>query len=406
MAIKSNVGLIKRQVLYSKAVFGQEEKDAVLRSLENGWLASGPLVKEFEEKVANLFGKKYGVAVNSGSSANLLALKALELEEGSEVITPACTFATTVSEIINNGLVPLFVDSVIGRYTIDEELVKRAVNPKTTKAIMVPQLIGGICDMEKLRAIANQYNLCLIDDSCDTFAPTFKGKTVASYADVSTTSFYGSHIITACGMGGMIMTDDANLATKLITLRDWGRVGDDNEEFSKRFNFEIDGIPYDAKFIYTEFGYNLKMNEVSAAFGLEQLKRLPTFTDQRQKNFQLLKEFFSQYEEWFYLPYLIDGAFSNWLAFPLCIKKDAPFSRYEILEHLETDGIQTRVLFSGNIIRHPVYKKNGSWRAASSLDNADFIMANSFLLGCHQGMKEKEVKIITSSAQRFFSKLK
>ena len=406
MAIKSNVGIIERRVLYSKAVFGQEEKSAVLKSLENGWLASGPLVKEFEEKVANLFGKKYGVAVNSGSSANLLALHALEIEKGFEVITPACTFATTVSEIINNGLIPLFVDSIIGRYTVNEDLVKRAINPKTTKAIMVPQLIGGICDMEKLRNIADEYNLYLIDDSCDTFAPTFKGKTVASYADVSTTSFYGSHIITACGIGGMVMTDDPKLLSRLITLRDWGRLGDDSEEFDKRFNFEIDGIPYDAKFLYTEFGYNLKMNEVSAAFGLEQLKKLPVFTAQRKMNFESLKEFFSKYEKWLYLPYLLEGATSNWLAFPLCIKEGAPFTRYNILEHFEADGIQTRVLFSGNITRHPVYKKNGFWRAASSLDKADYIMANSFLLGCHHGMKDTEVKIITSSAEKFFNKFK
>ncbi len=205
MKIESNQEVIERKVLYAKAVFGQEEKDAVMRSLDNGWLASGPLVKEFEQQVASLFGKKYGVAVNSGSSANLLALHALGMEEGSEVITPACTFATTVSEIVNNGLVPVFVDSVIGRYTIDENLVERAVSRKTTKAIMVPQLIGGVCNMEKLREIADKYNLYLIDDSCDTFAPTFNGNTTASYADISTTSFYGSHIITACGMGGLIM---------------------------------------------------------------------------------------------------------------------------------------------------------------------------------------------------------
>lgn len=406
MPIKSSIGVIQRKVLYAKAVYGKEEKEAVLRSLDNGWLASGPLVKEFEEKVANLFGKKFGVAVNSGSSANLLALHALGIEKGSEVITPACTFATTVSEIINNGLTPLFVDSIIGRYTIDEDLVKRAINPRTTKAIMVPQLVGGVCDMEKLRNLADEYNLRLIDDSCDTFAPTFKGKTVASYADVSTTSFYGSHIITACGMGGMVMTDDPELVTKLITLRDWGRAGNDSEEFNKRFNFTIDGIPYDVKFLYTEFGYNLKMNEVSAAFGLEQLKRLPGFILQRQKNFESLKEFFSKYGEWFYLPYLIEEATTNWLAFPLCIKEGAPFTRYDLLEHLEADGIQTRVLFSGNITRHPVYKKNGSWRVASSLDKADYIMANSFLLGCHQGMNETEIEIITSSAKKFFSKFK
>lgn len=398
------MGVIQRKVLYSKAVYGQEEKDAVLRSLENGWLASGPLVKKFEEEIAKLFGKKYGVAVNSGSSANLLALRALEIEKGSEVITPACTFATTVSEIINNRLIPLFIDSIIGRYTINEDLVEKAINPGVTKAILVPQLIGGVCDMEQLREIADKYNLFLIDDSCDTLAPTLRGKTVASYADVSTTSFYGSHIITTCGTGGMIMTDDKNLAEKIIRLRDWGRVGNDSEEFEKRFNFSIDGIPYDAKFLYTEFGYNLKMNEVSAAFGLEQIKRLPGFMEQRQENFDALREFFLKYEKWFYLPYLVEGATTNWIALPLCVKEGAPFTRYDFLKALENNGIQTRVIFSGNITRHPAYRNGGLWRTASLLDNADYIMANGFLLGCHQGMGKKEVNFIASSVEKFLEK--
>lgn len=401
MVIRSNAGVIKRKVLYSQAVYGQEEKNAVLHSLENGWLASGPNVSLFEKKVTRLFGKKYGVAVNSGSSANLLALHALGMKDGSEVITPACTFATTVSEIVNNRLIPVFVDSVIARYTINEDLVEQAVGPKT-KAILVPQLVGGICDMEKLNKIAKKHHLYLIDDSCDTFAPTLKGKTVASYANVSTTSFYGSHIITACGMGGMIMTDNPSLREKLIILRDWGRVGNDQEAFEKRFSLKIDRIPYDAKFLYTEFGYNLKINEASAAFGLAQLKRLPGFIRQRERNFSELLKFFLRFENWFYTPRLIRGATTNWLAFPLCIKEGAPFKRYDLLKHLEADGIQTRVIFSGNITRHPVYKKNNySWKIASPLTNADYIMANGFLLGCHQGMGNKEVNYIASSFKKF-----
>ncbi len=191
---------------------------------------------------------------------------------------------------------------------------------------------------------------------------------------------------------------------KIITLRDWGRVGNDTEAFDKRFNLEIDGIPYDSKFLYTEFGYNLKMNEVSAAFGLEQLKKLPKFIKQREENFNALKIFFLGYEKWLHIPYLPESATTNWLAFPLCIKRGTPFTRYEFLQHLETDGIQTRVLFSGNITRHPVYKKNGPWRAASSLDNADHVMANGFLLGCHHGMGAKEVDYIAQSASNFFKK--
>lgn len=401
MRIQSSQGTIDRKVLYAKAVYSQEEKDAVLKSLENGWLASGPSVAAFEEKVAHLFNKKYGIAVNSGSSANLLALHALHMEPDSEVITPACTFATTVSEIINNQLVPVFVDSVIGRYTLDESLVEQAISKKT-KAIMVPQLIGGVCDMAALQKLAQKYGLYLIDDSCDTFAPTLHGKTLASYADVSTTSFYGSHIITACGMGGMIMTDDPELRDRIITLRDWGRVGNDQEAFEKRYNFAIDGIPYDAKFLYTEFGYNLKMNEAAAAFGLEQLKKLPKFIETRQHNFDALFKLFAKFSAWFHNPFLLDGATTNWLAFPLCIKKDAPFTRYDLLQHFEADGIQTRVLFSGNITRHPVYKRNEHrYRIVGDLSNADHIMANGFLIGCHHGMGLYEVKYIANSLRKF-----
>ena len=403
MKIQSGEGKIDRKVYYAWAVYGDEEKKAVMESLENGWLASGPLVKKFEKKIAKLFGKKYGVAVNSGSSANLLAIKGLGLKKGTEVITPVCTFATTVSEIINNGLVPVFVDSVIGRYTIDEDLVEKAISNKTS-AILVPQLVGGICDMVKLKKLTDKYNLKLIDDSCDTIAPTLHGKTVASYADVSTTSFYGSHIITACGMGGMVMIDDEKLRDKIITLRDWGRVGNDDEDFDSRFTFEIDGIPYDSKFVYSEFGYNLKMNETAAAFGLEQVKKLPKFLKIRGKNWLLLHFHFRKYRKWLYLPEVIEGAETNWLSFALTIKEEAPFTRYDLLKHFENDGIQVRVLFSGNITRHPVYKNsNLSWRSSGSFVNSDHIMANGFLLGCHHGMGIKEVKIITNSFDSFIA---
>src|SRR3990167_2738180 len=203
--LKSSKEAIKRRVLYASAVYGKEEKQAVMRSMNNKWLASGPLVKKFEEKVAKVFGKKYAIAVNSGSSANLIAIQSLHLGEGSEVITPACTFSTTVSSIVLNNLIPVFVDCVIGRYTVDEDLIEKAITKKT-KAIMVPQLIGGVCDMKRIREIADKYNLIVIDDSCDTLAPMYKDKPIARYADISTTSFYGSHIITTFGSGGMMLT--------------------------------------------------------------------------------------------------------------------------------------------------------------------------------------------------------
>lgn len=398
--IKSGEEIINKKFLYAQAVFGEEEKQAVYKSMENGWLAAGPLVKRFEEKVAKYFGKKYGIAVNSGSSANLLALAALKLPKGSEVITPACTFSTTVSTILHNGLVPVFVDSVIGRYTIDEDLIEKAITKKT-KVILVPQLVGGVCDMKKIKSIAKKHKLFLIDDSCDTFGPTLHDKPLGTYADASTTSFYGSHIITAMGFGGMILTDNEELKKKILVFRDWGRVGNDQEAFDKRFNFSIDNIPYDSKFLYEEWGYNLKMNEAAAAFGLEQLKRFPQFRKQRKENFTKLLDSLKEYEKWFYLPYVIPGADTNWLAFPLTIKKEAPFTRFDILQHLEDHGIQVRVLFSGNITRHPAYK-NAPIKIKSSLKNADEIMAGGFLIGCHQGLTSKDVDYAINTFKKFF----
>ncbi len=398
--LKSNQETIDKKILYAEAVFGKEEKQAVMRSMNNKWLASGPLVKEFEEKVAKFFGKKYGIAVNSGSSADLLAIQSLHLPKGAEVITPACTFSTTVSSIVHNNLVPVFVDTVIGRYTINEDLVEKAITKKT-KIIFVPQLVGGICDMARLRKMANKYNLILIDDSCDTFAPYFNKKTAASYSDLTTTSFYGSHIITALGFGGMVLVDDEKLRDRIYTLRDWGRVGNDKEGFENRFNFSIDKIPYDAKFLYSELGYNLKMNEAAAAFGLVQLKRLDGFLKKRTRNFKKLKQFFSKYEKWFHLPYLLEGAETNWLAFPLTVRENAPFTRYDFLKHLESEGIQTRVLFSGNIVRHPVYK-DIKFKVSGSLKNSDTIMASSLLLGCHQALTDNDIQYIKHTSKEFF----
>ncbi len=401
--IKSNQEIISKKVFYSLAVFGDEEKKAVMKSMENGWLASGPTVVKFEEEIAKLFGKKYGIAVNSGSSANLLAIASLKLPKGSEVITPACTFSTTVSGIVLKNLVPVFVDSVIGRYTIDESLVEKAITKKT-KAIMVPQLVGGVCNMKLLKQIADKHNLILIDDSCDTLAPTDGTDPVSKYSKVTTTSFYGSHIITAMGFGGMILTDDIEIRDRLINMRDWGRVGNDRESFDDRFNFEIDGIPYDSKFIYAEFGYNCKINEAAAAFGLEQVKKLPKFLKIRNQNFEMLLNYFSKHDEDFYLPELLTNYTTNWLAFPLTIKDNAPFKRYDLLKHLEEKGIQTRVLFSGNIVRHPITKEF-EHKVVGSLENADKVMASGFLLGCHHGMGKSEVNYIIKCMDEFYSKI-
>jgi CDP-4-dehydro-6-deoxyglucose reductase, E1 len=400
--LRSNFGKISKKVLYAQAVYNSREKQAVSKSLNNSWLVGGPLVARFENKIAKQFGNKFGIAVNSGSSANLIAISSLRLPEHSEIITPACTFSTTASAITLNGHIPVFIDCEIGRYTINENDVEKAISLKT-KAILVPQLIGGICDMVKLRKICNKHKLYLINDSCDTIGATLLGKRLGVYSDISTTSFYGSHIITAMGTGGMILTDNKEFRQIAVNMRDWGRIGDDREAFDKRFNFTIDNIPYDSKFLYSEFGYNFKMSEASAAFGLEQLNKLPKFTKTRKKVFIQLYEYFSEYQEFFYLPTLMEGAKTNWLAFPLTIKKKAPFSRYELLKHLEESGIQTRVLFSGNISRHPAYKKI-KFRTFGNLKNSDQIMAAGFLIGCHQGMTKKHVDYIKKTAEKFLKR--
>ena len=408
--MKSKMGEIKYKVLYAQAVYGEEEKKAVMESLENPWLAAGPLVKRFEGQIAEVFGHQYGIATNSGSSANLLALECLDIPPDSEVVTPACTFSTVVSSILQNNLVPVFIDSVIGRYTIDENLIEQAITPKT-KAILAPHLIGGVVDLKKLREIADTYHLYVIDDSCDTLGISLWGRPTGYYSDASTTSFYGSHIITAMGYGGMLCVSEKNRFKRATTFKDWGRVGGDGDDFTQRFNYSIDGIPYDQKFLYSEFGYNLKMNEGAAAFGLEQLKKLELFKAQRKRIFDHYQRYFLTFtgveaqeadKVWFHPPHLTHGADTSWLAYPLTLTDDAPFDRYQLLHFLEKWGIQTRVLFSGNITRHPAYRQSpGSFRIASDLSNADKIMKDGFLIGCHQGMTIEDADYVIDVFEKF-----
>lgn len=390
------------KLLYAKAVYGNEEKLAVLDSLNNSWLAAGEKVKQFETEIAELFGKKYAIATNSGSSANLLAITALGLPRGGEVITPACTFATTVAPIIQNGLTPVFVDCKLGQYTIDVTRIEEMIT-ELTVAIVVPQLIGNAANMPAIADVAEKHNLFVLDDSCDTLAPKFIDKSVASYSDITTTSFYGSHIITTMGSGGMFLTDDDRLYQQALSLVNWGRVGSDNENFQERFDYKINDIPYDAKFIYSNIGYNMKLTEAQAAFGLEQLKRLNGFLEIRDKNFKRLEKYFTKYNSWFYLPESLPGVKTSWLAFPLMVRDIAPFKRYDFLKHLESRGVQTRVLFSGNITRHPAYTET-EFRAGD-LANSDKVMESGFLIGCHQGLDTKDIELMIEISEEFLCNL-
>ena len=367
--------------------YGEEEIKAVEACLRDGWLAGfGPRSIEFEEKIAKRFGKKYGVFVNSGSSACLLALAALNLPKGCKVITPACTFSTTLAPIIQLGFKPVFVDVGLNTYvpTIADII---GVIDDEVKAIMVPNLIGNKPDWKLLRSELQRIgreDIVVIEDSADTI-------TYTEETDVATTSFYASHVITAGGTGGMVMFNDKKHVDRALQYRDWGRMGDNSEIMDDRFNHSVDGIPYDHKFLYDVLGYNFKCSEMSAAFGLVQLERFETFKDIRRDNIKRYLENLKDINE-IILP--DDSIEPNWLAIPLQTER-----RLELLTFLENNNIQTRVTFAGNVTRHPVYREY-----LQPFENSDTIMKNGFLLGAHHGMNIEDVDYVCDKIKEFFNK--
>ena len=393
------------RVFYAQAIYGREEIDAVVDVLENKSLTlmGGPAVAEFESRVACLFGKDVGLMVNSGSSANLLAVAILGLMPGDEVITPALTFSTTVAPLVQNGLVPVFVDVEPDTCNIDIDLIEAMVGPKT-RAMMIPNLIGNLPDWSRLREIADQYDLKVIEDSADTIGSTLNGKPTGKLSDISTTSFYASHIVTCGGFGGAICIDDPELARRARLLRGWGRsssVLGESEAPEDRFNMDINGIEYDAKFVFEAQGYNFLPSEMAAAFGLVQLDRLRDYTERRVRNFEALTAFFESYEDWFILPRQTPETHTPWLAVPIIARDDAPFTRRQLQVHFESQGIQTRTVFTGNILRQPGFRNIDCRIDPAGYPNADQVMRGGVLLGCHQGMGSDEIEIIKDSFKTF-----
>jgi CDP-6-deoxy-D-xylo-4-hexulose-3-dehydrase len=390
------------KVFYAQAVYGDEEVDAVTKCLKEGWLGMGKYVHEFEEKVARIFGKKYGIVVNSGSTANYLAFKILNLPHGSEVITPACTFATTLSCIVLNGLVPVLADSKLGSYNLDLKNLPKMLSKKT-RAIMVPHTLGNLNDMETLSKFAKKHKLYLVEDSCDTIGGSFGGKPTGAWSDITTSSFYASHHVTAAGGGGIICVNDPKLAEAAYAFREWGRAAQhDSEDLDYRFTHEHTGIHYDKKFTYTHMGHNLKPVEIMFAFGLAQLKKLPKVVAVRKRNFETLKKFFKKYDQFFIVPEEHPKAQVTWLTFPLTIKDGAPFTRFELIKYLEAKNIQTRLLFAGNILRHPGYK-NIPHRVVGTLKNADKVMRDSIVIGAHHGMTPPMASYVKNTFQDFLA---
>ena len=392
------------RVPYGMAVHDTEEENAVLEIIKNKKTIMGDKVKQFEKEVSTLFGKELGIMVNSGSSANLLAFEVLDVPENSEVITPILTFATTLSPIIKKGLTPVFVDVEPETYIVNIDQIEESITSKT-KALMIPSLLGNIPDMKRLRKITDDNNLIFIEDSADTLGATFDNVPTGKFSDVSTTSFYGSHIITAAGEGGMICCNDKKMDEKCRILRGWGRSSaiNESEKIEDRFSIELDSIPYDSKFIFAEMGYNFLPTEISAAFGLVQLKKLNKFAQIRQKNFEILNSFFMN-EKFFKLPKQLPQVKTSWLAFPLTINSDAPFSRIEIVKYLESHGIQTRPVFTGNVLRQPAFKEISYKNMGGEFDVANNIMKNSFLIGCNHGLNDEHLEKIKVTFKSFLDK--
>ncbi len=394
-----------KKIYYGKAVYNHKEINAVLSVLKNDGLSliDGKKVKYLEKKVSKIFGKKYGLMVNSGSSANLLALSACKFKKGSEIITPNLTFSTTVAPIYQLGLIPHFVGVEKNKFVADPSQIEKCINKKTV-ALMIPNLLGNIADWKKICKIAQKYKLKIIEDSADTIGYTVNKKNLGKYSDITTNSFYASHIINGAGTGGIVCFNDYNLYQKAKLLRGWGRSSatfNESENAAKRFNVKVSGIDYDAKYIFSDLGYNFLPSEISAAFALEQLKKLKNNISIRNRNFEYLKKFFSSYKNYFKLPEQNNGVKTPWLAFPLVIKKNKKFNRKMMQIFFEKNNIQTRTIFTGNILRQPVMKKRIYKKHPHCDEVANDVMKNGILLGCHQGMNKSELNYICLTFKKF-----
>ena len=396
----------KNFISYGKNVYDELEVNAVLKTLKKG-TQMGYAVNSFENKIAPLFAKKYGLMVNSGSSALTLCLKVMDFKKNSEIITPCLNFGTAVSSIMLSNLKPVFVDCEIETLQIDVNKIEDKITKKT-KALLIPNLIGNLPDWKKLRQLANKYRLMLIEDSADTLGATINNKPSGSFSDISITSFYGSHIISCAGNGGMLLTNNKDYFTRSKVLRSWGRMSTiikDSENIKKRLDIKLKGFDYDKKFVFSEAGYNFEPSEVGAAFGLIQLKKFKKFNILRNRNFKLHYDFFKKLNNYFIVPKIEKNVKTNFLAYPIILKKNRKFSREEIQIYLEKNNIQTRPIFSGNSLRHPAFsclinKRN----KLNSFENSDYIMKYGILIGCHQGLKTNDMSYIHSKITNFIKK--
>ena len=403
------------EVPVSGRVFDAAEMVNLVDSSLEFWLTTGRYADQFEQEFARWMGVRHAILCNSGSSANLLALSALtspklaerQLKPGDEVITVAAGFPTTVNPIVQNQLMPVFLDIELGTYNVDVTQLETAVSPRT-KAIMIAHTLGNPFNLDAVLEVANKHDLWLIEDNCDAVGATYNGRLTGSFGHLASVSFYPAHHITM-GEGGCVLTNRAQLKKLVESFRDWGRdcwcaPGVANT-CGKRFGWQLGELPegYDHKYIYSHIGYNLKMTDMQAAVGVAQLEKLPNFIEVRKRNWQLLYDGLKLYEEFFILPKATPNSDPSWFGFLLTVRPDAPFSRNELVQFLEANQVATRLLFSGNITRQPAYQ-NVPYRVVGDLTNTDIVMNQTFWIGVYPRITPDMIEYVLSVFAKFLRK--
>lgn len=408
----------RSRIHYAGRVFDEQEMMAAVESTLEFWLTLGKNSAEFEKEFGSFLGLKNVLMVNSGSSANLVAISALcsprmknPIKPGEEIITTALAFPTTIAPILQNNLIPVFVDVEEDTYNIDPAQIENAISDKT-RGVFFAHTLGNPADMDRIMEIIKKYNLYLIEDTCDALGSKYGGKLLGTFGDVSSFSFYAAHHITM-GEGGALATDDGEIFRNAMSIRDWGRAcwcqtGEKNPlgACGNRFGFKYEGLPegFDHKYTYTNIGYNLKPLDIQCAIGRVQLKKLPDFTARRKKNFTALYNTFKKYEKYIILPRAYEKSDVSWFALPLTVRPDAPFKRNDIVEYLEDCKIETRMLFGGNILRHPGYKDINK-RIVGSLKNSDNVLYNTFFIGVYPGLTDAMIEYMSECVDGFFLKV-
>ena len=403
----------KTPVRYAGRVFDESEIIKLVDASLDFWLTAGRYAEEFETRFAEYFNVSDAILVNSGSSANLVALSTLtskklgdkRLKPGDEVITVAAGFPMTIAPIIQNGLIPVFVDVNIGTYNAIPEQVEEAISPKT-KAVFMAHTLGNPFDLEQVMKSVKKHDLWLVEDNCDAVGSTYHGKLTGTFGHLATVSFYPAHHMTL-GEGGCVLTNDDQLARIARSFRDWGRDcycgPGENNTCGKRFTQQFSGLPYgyDHKYVYSEVGYNLKVTDMQAAIGVAQLDKLEGFIRKRKKNFNKIYKGLTPFEDKIILPYATPNSDPSWFCFLIMVRENAEFSRNELTSFLEQNSIETRNLFAGNITRQPAFQDK-PMRKINDLGNTDCVMNNTFFVGVYPGIDDEQIEYMLDTFTKFF----